>query len=100
MRGFIHSETSWRSADCDRVFGAIWPLRARSLLSKSGKPPPLVPVRADDRASSYVVVKVEAGVIADVHTCDGTWCRVTIDDYSGYIEQKKLWGVYEGEKIK
>jgi SH3-like domain-containing protein len=67
---------------------------------KSGKPPPLVPVRANDSESSYVVVKVEAGVIADLHTCDGTWCRVTIDSYSGYIEQKKLWGVYEGETIK
>ena len=42
----------------------------------------------------------EAGVIANLHGCDGRWCRVTIDTYTGYIEQKKLWGVYEGETIK
>jgi SH3-like domain-containing protein len=67
---------------------------------KSGTPPPTVPIRSSDSEYSNVVAKVEAGVIADIHTCDGRWCRVTVDDYSGYIEQKKLWGVYEGETIK
>lgn len=67
---------------------------------KSGSPPPLVPIMASDSSRSGVVVKVEAGVIADLHACDGRWCRVTVDQYSGYIEQKKLWGVYEGETFK
>jgi SH3-like domain-containing protein len=67
---------------------------------KAGKPPPVVPIRSSDSERSHVVANVEAGVIADLHTCDGRWCRVTVDDYSGYIEQKKLWGVYEGETIK
>ena len=43
---------------------------------------------------------VEAGVIANLTACDGRWCRVSIDKFQGYIEQKKLWGVYEGEVIK
>lgn len=67
---------------------------------KSGTPPPLVPILESDSAHSNVVANVEAGVIADLHTCDGRWCRVTVDQYSGYIEQKKLWGVYEGETLK
>lgn len=67
---------------------------------KSGSPPPLVPIMASDSSRSGVVAKVEAGVIADLHSCDGRWCRVTIDQYSGYVEQKKLWGVYEGETFK
>jgi SH3-like domain-containing protein len=67
---------------------------------KAGAPPPLVPIMASDSERSNVVANVEAGVIADLHTCDGRWCRVTVDRYSGYIEQKKLWGVYEGETIK
>jgi SH3-like domain-containing protein len=67
---------------------------------KTGSPPPLVPIMSSDSQSSAVVANVEAGVIADLHTCDGRWCRVTVDEYSGYIEQKKLWGVYEGETIK
>jgi SH3-like domain-containing protein len=67
---------------------------------KSGSPPPLVPIMASDSEHSGVVANVEAGVIADLHSCDGRWCRVTVDQYSGYIEQKKLWGVYEGEAFK
>jgi SH3-like domain-containing protein len=67
---------------------------------KASTSPPLVPIHSSDSARSYVVANVEAGVIADLHTCDGRWCRVTVDSYSGYIEQKKLWGVYQGETIK
>lgn len=67
---------------------------------KAEAPAPIAPVRSGDSESSSVVANVEAGVIADLHSCDGRWCRVTVDRYSGYIEQKKLWGVYEGETIK
>jgi SH3-like domain-containing protein len=67
---------------------------------KSGKQPPLVPILASDTVHANVVANVEAGVIADLHSCDGRWCRVTVDQYSGYIEQKKLWGVYQGETLK
>lgn len=67
---------------------------------KASTKPPLVPIHASDSARSNVVVNVEAGVIADLHSCDGRWCRVTVDAYTGYIEQKKLWGAYEGETIK
>jgi SH3-like domain-containing protein len=67
---------------------------------KTGKSPPVVPIRSSDSDYSNIVANVEAGVIADLHTCDGRWCRVTVDDYGGYIEQKKLWGVYEGERVK
>lgn len=43
------------------------------------------------------VAIIEAGVIADVHGCDGRWCEVTIDTFNGYIDQSKLWGVYPNE---
>lgn len=67
---------------------------------KQGQTPPVVPVRSSDSASSSIVAQVEAGVIANLHGCDGRWCRVTIEQFSGYMEQKKLWGVYDGETIK
>ena len=67
---------------------------------KAGAQPPLVPIMADDSVHANVVANVEAGVIADLHACDGRWCHVTVDQFSGYIEQKKLWGVYEGETFK
>lgn len=67
---------------------------------KAGSTPPQVPIRAGEGENAVIVASVEAGVIANLHGCDGRWCRVTIDAYTGYIEQKKLWGVYEGETIK
>jgi SH3-like domain-containing protein len=67
---------------------------------KGGKAPPVAPIYASDSTSSSIVANVEAGVIANLHACDGRWCEVSIGNYRGYIEQKKLWGVYEGEIIK
>jgi SH3-like domain-containing protein len=67
---------------------------------KAGSTPPQVPIRSNDGENSAVVASVEAGVIANLHGCDGRWCRVSIDSYTGYIEQKKLWGVYAGETIR
>ncbi|MEZ5898889.1 MAG: SH3 domain-containing protein [Hyphomicrobiaceae bacterium] len=66
---------------------------------KAGLKPPQVAIHSRDSERSSVVVNVEAGVIANLHSCDGRWCRVSVEDYGGYIEQKKLWGVYEGETI-
>lgn len=67
---------------------------------KAGQKPPQVAIYDGDSASSRIVVNVEAGVIANLLSCDGRWCRVTVENYGGYIEQKKLWGVYDGETIK
>lgn len=67
---------------------------------KRGQKPPQVPIYESDSTSARIAVNVEAGVIANLHSCDGRWCRVSVEGYSGYVEQKKLWGVYDGEAIK
>ena len=66
---------------------------------KQGTPVPKVALRRDDSERARAVAMIEAGVIANLTSCDGRWCRVNIDKFQGYIEQKKLWGVYEGEVI-
>jgi SH3-like domain-containing protein len=68
--------------------------------AKPGRPVPQVPLWADDRDGSAVVANVEAGVIANIRTCNGRWCHVSIGEFKGYIEQFRLWGVYEGEIVK
>jgi len=50
--------------------------------------------------SSSAVAQLQSGVIGNVVSCDGKWCELTVDDYDGYVEQDKLWGVYRGEKIE
>ncbi|MFM9940609.1 MAG: SH3 domain-containing protein [Hyphomicrobiaceae bacterium] len=61
---------------------------------------PQTALRSDDKDGASPVAIVEAGVLGGVRSCDGKWCFVSIGDHRGYVEQKKLWGVYEGEKFK
>ena len=65
-----------------------------------GESRPLTPVRSDDREGASAVAMVEAGVLANVRSCDGRWCYVSVGDHRGYIEQKRLWGVYDGEVVR
>jgi SH3-like domain-containing protein len=67
---------------------------------KPDKPAPQTPLHVSDSERSRPAAMVEAGVIANVLRCDGRWCEVTVDKYRGYVEQKKLWGVYENEIVK
>lgn len=67
---------------------------------KPGQPAPQVQLHSDEEGRGRVVAVVEAGVIANIRSCDGRWCLVLIGDYRGYVEQTKLWGVYAGEVIR
>jgi SH3-like domain-containing protein len=67
---------------------------------KTGIAPPETELRQSSAESAPAVVKVEAGVIANVRSCDKRWCHISVGEYKGYIEQKKLWGVYDGEVVK
>ncbi len=57
-------------------------------------------LRNDDSERADAFAEVEAGVLANIISCDGQWCRVSVGGYRGYIEQAKLWGAYQGEVIK
>lgn len=67
---------------------------------KSSQERPQVALTLRESENSTPVVMVEAGVVADIHECDGAWCLVSVDRYRGYVAQKKLWGVYPDEIIK
>lgn len=53
--------------------------------------------RADQeaRVSAYL----EPFVLTTVRGCDGRWCTVSGDGWSGHIEQTVLWGVYPAEVV-
>ena len=55
---------------------------------------------AQPKANGDLTATLESGVIANVRSCDGSWCLIAGDGYKGYIEQVALWGVYPGEKIQ
>lgn len=60
-----------------------------------------VPVYKDQKAiKDKVSFIVEAGILADVNKCDGSWCKLSVGDHTGWIKQEKLWGVYKEETVK
>jgi SH3-like domain-containing protein len=62
--------------------------------------PPSATLRDDDRESARAIAQIEAGVLAGIIGCENGWCRVSVGNYRGYIEQSKLWGTYPNEQIK
>ena len=68
--------------------------------SKSGQGPVSIPLHDRQSAGSGVVAQLQPGVIGDLVECDGKWCELSVGSYSGYVQQKKLWGVYRDEKIE
>lgn len=54
-------------------------------------------LRSDDRQSAAVVAILEVGLLVNLMSCDGGWCRISVDDRRGYVEVDHLWGVGAGE---
>jgi SH3-like domain-containing protein len=67
---------------------------------KSGQPAVQTQLTDDADPKARVVAVLEAGVLGSVMTCSGRWCRIAVGEIRGYIEQKRLWGVYDGEIVK
>lgn len=49
---------------------------------------------------SGVVARLRKGVVARVRNCQKQWCRVTIEDYTGWLTKDNLWGVYAAETLE
>jgi SH3-like domain-containing protein len=58
-----------------------------------------VPMLHDPESRASVVALLGAGVIGEVESCSGAWCRLNVDGHEGWIDQSLLWGVYPGEQI-
>jgi len=80
------------------VFHSLLSGRRSALVAPWEKTETLTVFQSAD-ASAPAAAFVEPGVLADVHECDGSWCRIGGQDWSGWIDQNKLWGVYPDEKI-
>ena len=74
-----------------------WDLKAAET---KGSAVPQTALLSDEKDNAKPVAIIEAGVIANIRTCNGRWCNVSVGDFRGYIQQKKLWGVYDGETVK
>jgi SH3-like domain-containing protein len=82
------------------VFHSLLSARRTVLVMPWSKDEESVPLYASKSTGSRAVAALQSGVLGNVMDCDGEWCRVSVDDYSGFVQQEKLWGVYRGEKVK
>ena len=82
------------------VFHSLLSARRTVLVSPWSKDEESVPLYSSRSANSRAVAALQAGVLGNVMSCDGEWCKVSVDDYSGFVQQDKLWGVYKGEEVK
>jgi SH3-like domain-containing protein len=51
-------------------------------------------------AGASVSAQLQSGLVVTVRRCDKSWCRVSGKEFDGFVEQKLLWGVYDGERVE
>ncbi len=72
----------------------------RTALVGPGKQGKTFPLYARPNLKSDQVATLQSGVIGNIRTCDGQWCRIEGEGFDGYIQQVELWGVYPDEKVE
>jgi SH3-like domain-containing protein len=82
------------------VFHSMLSARRTALIAPWTKGAESVPLYDSKSTSARAVAALQAGVLGNVLSCDGEWCNVSVENYSGYVQQDKLWGVYRGEEVK
>ena len=82
------------------VFHALLSGRRTALVMPWTKKNQSIALLDSASAGSDPVAQLEPGVLGSVHKCNGTWCNFTVGNYTGWIEQERLWGVYRSEDVK
>lgn len=60
----------------------------------------LVPVYESPDAKAAESAKLQPGVMGSIKSCDGQWCLFAGKNFSGYVQQDRLWGAYPKEKVE
>jgi SH3-like domain-containing protein len=81
------------------VYHSLLSGRRTALVSPKDKTQ-LVPLYDMSDANGAIVAQLQAGVLAAVKRCNGTWCRITGGRFDGWVRQEQLWGVYLNEKVE
>ena len=58
------------------------------------------PIRERPSEDARLLWQAQAGVVGRIGKCDGRWCRIQIDERTGYIPQAGLWGTDPGERVE
>ena len=52
------------------------------------------PLRSRSRSDADIVAELDPFVLTTVSECAGGWCRVNGENYDGWLDQTRLFGVY------
>ena len=74
--------------------------RRTALVTPWKKEGPAVTVFSKPSEASAPLARLEPNVLANIRSCDKTWCRVNGDGFDGFVRQAELWGVYPDESIE
>ena len=77
------------------VYHSLLSSRRTALVAPWRTDPVPIYVKPDD--NGRVAALLEPKVLADVESCDRTWCEVYGSNWRGFISQKTLFGVYPNE---
>ncbi len=59
----------------------------------------MLPLHGNPDAGAAIVARAEPGVIVRVEACEENWCRLEAVGVGGFVQAKRLWGVYPGERF-
>lgn len=51
-------------------------------------------------SSSNIFAKVESSKRVSIEQCQKQWCKIKVNDISGWMEKKYIWGVHVNEVFK
>src|SRR5437764_569780 len=60
----------------------------------------LVPLYDRGDSNAPVIARLQAGVLAGIKRCTGSWCRIVGPGFDGWTLQEQLWGVYPNEQVE
>lgn len=90
---------NWRRVrDSEGVVGWVHRALLSGRRSALVAPPERIFRRAPE-ASAPALFRAKSGVLVEIISCDGAWCKVSHGDTKAWTKQGGLWGVYPGELI-
>jgi SH3-like domain-containing protein len=88
----------WEGAE-GWVYHSLLSGRRTALVTAKSKED-LVSLHEKPGGEANIVARLQAGVLGSVKRCNGGWCRVIGENFDGWIQQERLWGVYPNEKVE
>lgn len=56
-------------------------------------------LRKNPVAEAEILAHAESDVIGEIRSCQGDWCRVKVNRYTGWLQRTEIWGVYKNEPV-